>query len=75
MNQKKTIKRLTDTIIAKRRDRGKGFAELVAGEKAEFILTLDEAMLPPLYSLLQISANAAQGQLQGGHWLAHRLIT
>ena len=27
------------------------------------------------YILLQMSANAAQGQLQGGHWLAHRLIT
>ena len=44
--KKKTIKRLTDAMIAKRRDRAKGFAELVAGEKAEFILTLDEAMLP-----------------------------
>ena len=33
-------------MIAKRRDRVEGFAELVAGEKAEFILTLDESMLP-----------------------------
>ena len=33
-------------MIGKRTDRAKGFVELVAGEKAEFILTLDEAMLP-----------------------------
>ena len=33
-------------MIAKRRDGAKGFAELVASEKAEFILTLDEAVLP-----------------------------
>ena len=39
----KTNKR---SLTAKRRDGAKGFAELVAGEKAEFILTLDEAMLP-----------------------------
>ena len=42
----KTNKRLTDAMLAKRRDRAKGFAELVAGEKAEFILTPDEAVLP-----------------------------
>ena len=40
------MKRLTDAMIAKRRDRAKGFVELAAGEKPEFILTLDEAMLP-----------------------------
>ena len=44
--KKKTIKRLTDAMIAKCKNRAKEFAELVAGEKAEFILTLDEAMLP-----------------------------
>ena len=44
--KKKTIKRLTDAMIAKRRDRAKEFAELVADEKAEFILASDKAMLP-----------------------------
>ena len=44
--KRKTIKRFTDAMIAKRRDRAKGFAELAAGEKAEFILSLDEAVLP-----------------------------
>ena len=43
--KKKTIKRLTDVMIARRRDRAKEFAQLIAGEKAEFILTLDEARL------------------------------
>ena len=40
------MKRLTDAMTAKRRHRAKGFEELVAGEKAEFILIVDEAMLP-----------------------------
>ena len=44
--KKKTIKRLNAAMITKRRDRAKGFAELVSGKKAEFILTLDEALLP-----------------------------
>ena len=44
--KKKTIKRLTDAMIPKRKQRAKKFAGMVSGEKEEFILTLDEAMLP-----------------------------
>ena len=44
--KKKMVKRLSDAVIAKRRARAKPFAELVSGKKKEFILSLDEAMLP-----------------------------
>jgi len=44
--KKLKVHRLSDAMIAKRRIRAKPFAELVAGKKAEFILTLDEAKLP-----------------------------
>ena len=37
--KQKAIKHLTDAMIAKRRDRAKGFAEPVAGEKACLLYT------------------------------------
>ena len=44
--KKKTIKRLNAAMIDKRKKRAKPFAALVAGKNKEFILTLDEALLP-----------------------------
>ena len=45
--RKKKVKQryLTDAMIEKRRFRAEAFAELVTPDKAEYILTLDEAML------------------------------
>ena len=39
------VKRLSEAMIEKRKHRAKPFAKMVEGTKAEFILTLDEAML------------------------------
>ena len=44
--ERKRIKKKTIKRLAKRGDRAKGFAELVADEKAAFIFTRNEAMLP-----------------------------
>ena len=44
--KKKTIKRFNAAMIDKRKKRAKPFAALVAGKNKEFILTLDEALLP-----------------------------
>ena len=44
--KKKTVKRLSAAMIAKRKERAKPFSDLVSAEKVKFILTLDEAMLP-----------------------------
>ena len=44
--KKKTVKRLSAAMIAKRKEQAKPFSELVSSEKVKFILTLDEAVLP-----------------------------
>ena len=44
--KKKTVKRLSAAMIAKRKERAKPFSESASVEKVKCILTLDEAMLP-----------------------------
>ena len=55
-------------MIAKRRERAEGFEELVAGEKAEFILTLDEAVPPLNFKMaIQIAPTSRKRSVKEGH--------
>ena len=44
--KKQSAKYLTEAMVTKRKKRAKNFKEKIEGEQLEFILTLDEAMLP-----------------------------
>ena len=44
--KKRNAKHLTEDMVAKRRKRAKDFKEKISGDRLQFTLTLDEAMLP-----------------------------